>query len=693
MIAFGGCNLDAVQFLIITFGSIGIIPLTGIVVPFVSYGRVSMIFNLAAFGIVLSLSQLEGKKIEKEYIQKNYDEKSTRPAILTILGFTVFLLCVLFKYQFIQRNDILIKPALVTNRSGERFAEYNPRINILIKNMNAGNIYDRNGLLLATNDKNEMRNIKRELAEKDEDLFKIVEENISNETHLLGKRRFYPFGNNTFFWTGNYNTRLLWDDGEDARGYIAERRHLAYLRGFDTQPQKDMPADTLLYAHNFIANRFLPRQEQDSIKCKLYDYTELISFLKQGKNSSKLKMYNEKREKRDIKLTVDAKLQTELQNALKKANLEKNMRTSVVVLDAKNGEILSSANYPLPDQTDLKAKYDDINYKDYKDYITTNRDLGLTWATNPGSTAKLMSSLAWFRKQESTHRNEPIKTYNIDMEEILDFNNRTGMPAEPYNKRNDVPLRQTEGNMGKIHQITMQEAIVLSSNVYFIKLVNDQNLYSQLSDIYSLAGLRLGHKHDTYTFYNDRKSSLKKKMEDMESRGTNKYRNYVDNLSKGGGLHKLRDSEYMITWGEDPLEATPLAMARVVSAIINNGKLVDTKYVLTEELLKKLPKQQSTEMVSSDNSKILQGFMKEESQKRPTKLPQVIGGKSGTPTRIISGLGRKNDGWYVFFVEPTEKSKKTLAVAVRIELGGTSDKAYQVVANQLTDILINFANN
>ena len=48
--------VTAVQFLIISLGSTGMMPLTGVTVPFFSYGKVSMILNLAAMGIVLAVS-------------------------------------------------------------------------------------------------------------------------------------------------------------------------------------------------------------------------------------------------------------------------------------------------------------------------------------------------------------------------------------------------------------------------------------------------------------------------------------------------------------------------------------------------------------------------------------------------------------------------------------------------------------
>ena len=52
-LAMGIVIVTAVQFFVIAFGSTGIIPLTGVTVPLLSYGKVSLILNLFAFGLVL----------------------------------------------------------------------------------------------------------------------------------------------------------------------------------------------------------------------------------------------------------------------------------------------------------------------------------------------------------------------------------------------------------------------------------------------------------------------------------------------------------------------------------------------------------------------------------------------------------------------------------------------------------------
>ena len=70
-----------------------------------------------------------------------------------------------------------------------------------------------------------------------------------------------------------------------------------------------------------------------------------------------------------------------------------NNRISVVVMEDKTGDVLASANYPLPQIND----WDMLNLTPSEQnqlpgWITDN-DLGFTIATQPGSTAKLITSL------------------------------------------------------------------------------------------------------------------------------------------------------------------------------------------------------------------------------------------------------------------------------------------------------------
>ena len=62
-----------VQLLLIAGGSIGLLPLTGVAVPFLSYGKISLIINLAAIGIVAGISARPGQDVQQEHVSRHYD--------------------------------------------------------------------------------------------------------------------------------------------------------------------------------------------------------------------------------------------------------------------------------------------------------------------------------------------------------------------------------------------------------------------------------------------------------------------------------------------------------------------------------------------------------------------------------------------------------------------------------------------
>ena len=108
--------------------------------------------------------------------------------------------------------------------------EYNPRIALLTKEMWAGNIYDRNGLLLATSDPDQLS----DKAVLDSLIEAGVDGNYIQQIAQAHTKRYYPFAEHLFFMLGDLNTGLFFGYDEDCPiGYMAEAQHLSYLRDYD----------------------------------------------------------------------------------------------------------------------------------------------------------------------------------------------------------------------------------------------------------------------------------------------------------------------------------------------------------------------------------------------------------------------------------------------------------------------------
>ena len=687
--------VTGIQFIIISLGSTGIIPLTGITVPFFSYGRVSLVFNLLAFGVILSVTS-RTHKVSK---QESYMSAYANPILMTCLSYTMMLVLIIgvfFHYQVINREETLLRPAFVYNKEGAVSVYYNPRINKLSSAMKPGNIYDRNGILIATSFPDSLKT------------YQNIYSKYGIQTDFRKVQdRYYPFGEHLFFMLGDYNHKLFFSSvDENPRGYMADARHLAELRGYDNvlRHSDGTKLQIDLKSTKFKPGKFLPAESeyyQDGFQ--LRDYSALLPYLKAGYASNRVHRFNERNENlldfgtlepKDLYLTIDAALQTRLQQALSEQSPATDkyshlQRTSVVVIDACSGDLLASANWPLPDYSRL-AEETDTYYDRYRKKgewnAYTDMDLGLTFATPPGSTAKVMSALAGLRKLDTTGGNIQDKNYNIYAKELI----HTSNGSEP------------------IGYVGMFDAIVKSSNVYFINLVNDMDLYNELAYIYESAGIYIGvpnnqqkpavpaYKFD-YTTYNP-ECGWRNRVTDEAAKATATYRNYVEHR-KGTDptthRHMTFCEPWRWAWGQGTMDATPLGMARVAATVVNDGKMPVTRYLLTEDAPQYIP------IASQDRVQYLKKAMVAEAHKmlndgkssRFLAYPS-LGGKTGTPERVLDRIPKKgenlplnrepvnppkgNDGWYICFVEDALVSKinnegkienvtTSLAIAVRAE--------------------------
>ena len=292
----------------------------------------------------------------------------------------------------------------------------------------------------------------------------------------------------------------------------------------------------------------------------------------------------------------------------------------------------------------------------------------------PGSTAKVMSAIAGFQKLGTAAAD---KTYFITKEDIIE----RGRVSEPYG-----------------YNVTMKDAIVKSSNCYFINLVNDNDLYRELDQVYEAAGIRIGHI-TPYLFTNkvsdERQNLFREKISENQSVALAKYAK-----RKEEGVHKnMNEGEWRWAWGQGyrdyELQASPLNMARVASAVVNNGRMPFTQYVLPKgKYAKKLRKEEEVKLMSSKSADLLKGYMKAESENQKLRngvtLPNTVGGKTGTPERYRyitpSKMQTLNDGWYMFFIEG-QNGKHPLAVCVRMERGSGSKAAVRLTESVILESL------
>lgn len=631
-----------VQFLLIAGGSLGLLPLTGISVPFLSYGKVSLIINLTAMGVVFATASRPGEALQHAYIEKHYD-----PVLATgIAGFLVGTLILVGRaadVSLVRWPDYIVRPARVVNRSGLPVYSYNPRLDRLTDALAAGTIYDRKGRVLATSSADTVRKAMPQLRRAGLDLKQLTELTRGRV------RRYYPFGEHLFYWVGDANTRLFWSQ---QNGYFAEAAHLSDLRGFDNRPRQ-----TKLLASQYRADRFTPAVAR-TLTLPVYDYGELAPALRAGLNSPVVE--ERQARDRDVYLTIDGGLQVALQKALA-ASEYADKRLSVAVLDAATGDVLASAMHPLPN---LKRP-DELALPDRQrlqlPYLVTDRDLALTYPTAPGSTAKIMTATAAMNKLGEAATDV---TYAISCGEII---RRGRTESEPCGERVD-----------------MRRAIVRSSNVYFIRIANDNALDDYMAKLYLATGMNIDYVGG-YSFTDTRTKADKEQILKhwRDSSFVVRRKLYQSNRYP----RRYRSEFSGLAWGQGQLTTTPVALARMAGAVANRGVMQPSRYVL-RRAGRSVPVQAGVPLVQKpEYADALRDFMIEQSNPggRAKISVSKVAGKTGTPERIVLGE-KRNDGWYVFFA-PTPNGRSHTVVCVRIELGESSADAVKLANEALALIL------
>jgi cell division protein FtsW (lipid II flippase)/cell division protein FtsI/penicillin-binding protein 2 len=628
-----------IQFLLIAGGSTGALPLSGVALPFISYGGSSLVANMMAAGFLLSVSLIRGSEVQMTYITKQQD-KNLVPALLAAT-IAIVLLTVTVSNYIINNKKWVIHPALVADKSGSRMFSYNPRIAILMNKLAAGDLYDRNGRILATSNPAHVKKQQKDLDAAG------ISYNLDSAEH---KRvdRYYPFEEQLFFWVGDNNTGVF---NGSTNGYFAEYEHAAELRGFQTPT-----VSFNTHANNYQENRFLPRGIKEMTVSKR-DYSALAPLLLSGLNSEEVKAF--KKRDRNVRLTIDAGLQTTIQNTMAQDTAIRNSRVSVVIMEDATGDVLASAVYPLPPVKNWDLlNMTTIEQNKLAGWYTTS-DLGFTTATPPGSTAKVLTAMAAFnklgpdaaKKVFSVSAAERIRTKGIEPDE-------TG-------------------------RISLESALVKSNNVYFIKIANEEHLQNEMATLYLKTGMFLrgvgGYYYGRDTSNIRQEDKWRALWERTEFNTKPKYDPARIRRTRAKGISGM-------AWGQGELIATPAAVARLVSGVANKGNIVANRYVL--KVSDSVTTINPTIKIANDPqyAALISGYMLKQSENKTYTLGIKVAGKTGTPERVWKDQ-KINDGWYTFFA-PKANGKGHVVVCIRIESTRGSSKAVKLAGQHVVPALL-----
>jgi cell division protein FtsW (lipid II flippase)/cell division protein FtsI/penicillin-binding protein 2 len=327
----GFTSLVALEMLLISGGVLGAIPLSGVVSPFLSYGNTAMLANFFLFAIVLSIST--------EPSRPEIGEPFVLPlrVVTAALGACALVLVARAAYfQVVHDQDFLARDVRIFESDGVKRAQHNPRLTSMAREIPRGNIYDRNGVLLATSDWKELERHRGE--------YDTLGVSVDDVCSRLDNRH-YPFRELAAHFLGDWRT------GE-----------------------------------NFHATNASLVEHDANEKLQGYrDYSELAPLVRYRHHPWNADMARLRSRDRNVRTSIDIRLQVRATEILeRRLRIAKREKGAVVVMDARSGDVLALVSLPAP-AAGARASADELlDRARYGEYP-------------PGSTFKLVTAIAALR--------------------------------------------------------------------------------------------------------------------------------------------------------------------------------------------------------------------------------------------------------------------------------------------------------
>jgi cell division protein FtsW (lipid II flippase)/cell division protein FtsI/penicillin-binding protein 2 len=337
----GLASLIAYEMLLISSGVLGVLPLSGVVSPFLSSGNTAMLANFLVFALVASISADPREEGPHELLHL-----SMRPVKAVLLCAGLVLAAVAARYQVFDDVRYLSHDDLAIEGDGVKRPQHNPRLNSLAHEISRGSIYDRNGIPLATGSWDELM---RHQAE-----YQALGIAIDQACNRFDSRH-YPFGAATEHLTGDLRT------GE-----------------------------------NFHATNASLVEHDSNRRLQGYDYAELVPLVRYRHAPANQAIARILARERNVRLTVDIRLQLRARDILQKHLRAASQSRGAVVVMSAQGDVLAMVSEPAPDPPGIRSAAPDA------DELLDRARYG---QYPPGSTFKLVTAIAALNlNPELTHR-------------------------------------------------------------------------------------------------------------------------------------------------------------------------------------------------------------------------------------------------------------------------------------------------
>ncbi|RPI27956.1 MAG: hypothetical protein EHM61_06760 [Acidobacteria bacterium] len=420
-LALGVTLLTAYQVLLISAGILGVAPLSGVVTPFLNYGKSSTVANFLMYGLIAGLSRQSRPGARDQAFGSGVRKLQY---ILCLVA--SIIVAKAFYVQVWEADEAMLKPALVVHADGHRNFVYNPRIRSAIATIPRGTIYDSAALPLATVHPEELLANRQAYESLGLDLEPVL--------RARGER-LYPMGEVMFHVLGDDRTRLNWAARNTS---FIERDENVRLQGFNDHARLIKVKDTSDGKERVVFKR---------------DYRELSNFVKHYAWPEHPEVKRVLGRDRNVRLTVTGRLQARaaaiLEKAVKDAAVEKG---AIVVVDPETGALLASTTYP------FKGAMSDTEHvnEDEKDapYLLDRARYG---TYPPGSSFKLVTAGAALLRGSQVDTTYTCR--RLPDGRVGNWVRGWGRPI-----RDDIQDKSPHG------ALDMRKGLVVSCNAYFAQL-------------------------------------------------------------------------------------------------------------------------------------------------------------------------------------------------------------------------------
>jgi len=412
----------ALQLILIAGGLLGLLPLSGVVSPFLSFGRTSMVANFITLAIILAVSSRGGDPIQV----RNFGRPTYILAgILGLCGIAILSRAAYF--QLVKPDEFAIKGAEVRFADKTLGLAYNPRLREILQQIPKGDVLDRNGLPLATNN---WETLQRHNADYQRLGVSLDQTAVKNES------RHYPLGPEFFYLVGDQRSTL--HRGASNTAFL-EHDARTRLQGFDDRRE-------IIELHD-------PGSDE-SYHVFQYDYSELLPLLRhrREKDNPDVKAFIDRQ--RDVKMSIDSQLQLRASAILKTHLAKTGNNGAIVVLDPATGDLLAAVSYPWPEGWQF-ASFRKNPDRAMEAALLDRARFGLY---PPGSSFKIVTAIAALRL------NPALAHETFECKALGDgrVGNYVGKSKRPI--RDDVQDRIAHG------VVDMAKGITISCNAYFAQL-------------------------------------------------------------------------------------------------------------------------------------------------------------------------------------------------------------------------------